>query len=186
MKKKNHSENSKLTLGLALLVMGIILLSNIFQPKKVESSSFESEPVKISGFSENASDESQFPQRILIPEIQTDLNVQSAKLVNGYWEVFNDKAGWGEGTGVPGKNGNQVIFAHARDGLFGNLKYSEIGMKIYVFSKENWYSYEITEIKEVTPDQTEVIEPSDNEMLTLYTCSGFADSKRLIVMAKRI
>ena len=50
----------------------------------------------------------------------------------------------------------------------------------------SWYSYEVVDIKEVYPNQTEVIEETDDETLTLYTCSGFADSKRLIVVAKRV
>ena len=55
-----------------------------------------------------------------------------------------------------------------------------------ILTKEKWYEYEIKEIKEVLPSQTETIAPTKEETLTLYTCSGFSDSKRLIVIAKRI
>jgi len=58
-------------------------------------------------------------------------------------------------------------------------------MKIYVLTKNEWFSYEVSDVKEVLPNQTEVIKPTDDERLTLYTCSGFADTKRLIVTARR-
>lgn len=39
--------------------------------------------------------------------------------------------------------------------------------------------------KEVLPESVEVVAPTTDETLTLYTCTGFADQKRLIVTAKR-
>lgn len=44
--------------------------------------------------------------------------------------------------------------------------------------------YEIEEILEVDPGQTEFLQPTDEETLTLYTCSGFMDRQRFIVQAK--
>ena len=101
-------------------------------------------------------------------------------------EVFPDVAGFGLGSAYPDETGNQVIFAHARKGLFLPLKNVKVGQIVYVMTKEKWFSYKIEEIKEVLPSQTEVIAPTPDQVLTLYTCSGFADSKRLIVKAKRI
>ena len=49
-----------------------------------------------------------------------------------------------------------------------------------------WFNYTVSEIKEVIPSQIEVIAPTPDETLTLYTCSGFGDSMRLIVIAKRV
>ena len=66
------------------------------------------------------------------------------------------------------------------------LKKVKEGQLVYVFTKDKWYSYKIDTIKEVLPTQTEVIAPTDTAVLTLYTCSGFSDSKRLIVQAKRV
>jgi sortase (surface protein transpeptidase) len=33
------------------------------------------------------------------------------------------------------------------------------------------------------PNQTEYLAPSKEDILTLYTCTGWADSKRLVVRA---
>jgi sortase A len=79
--------------------------------------------------------------------------------------------------------GNTVIFAHARDGLFGPLRNIVKGESVYIMMKDRWMSYKVTKTQLVNPDQTEVIAPTKDETLTLYTCSGFLDSKRLIVTA---
>lgn len=211
-KSRLKASKPKLALGFALLFLGLLLF---FGRQKVEgllSQSFETEPVKIYGFSGAKAQEEKIPKRIILPSLNIDLEVKPAREINGYWEVFADSAGWGEGSGLPGEAGNQVIFAHAREGLFLPLRKVSVGMRIYVLSegsldlstlpeelalafkqetgqeklrKSNWYSYEVTDIKEVFPNETEVIAPTNDETLTLYTCSGFADSKRLIVIAKR-
>lgn len=149
------------------------------------SISFESEPIEIK-LAPSDVDEESIPEKIVIPQLGIDLAVDKAEIVGGFWKVFEDRAGWGEGSGVPGKPGNQVIFAHAKEGLFLQLQSIKVGESIYVFTKSGWYNYEVREIKKVYPSQTEVITETDDETLTLYTCSGFRDSKRLIVIAKRV
>ena len=178
-------KRSKLGLGIALLVLGVILLSGKFQSDSaLDQYTLASEPIEVRGFSSGQSEDLVFPNRIVIPALSIDLEVKRAKIIDGFWEVFPDTAAWGSSSGLPGEKGNQVIFAHAREGLFLPLKGVVKGMKIYVTTKDKWYSYEVKEIKEVTPDRIEVIAPTDTETLTLYTCSGFQDSKRLIVVAK--
>src|SRR3990172_1164395 len=209
-KKKNLS---KLGLGIALLVLGAILISERFHfASKISSTSFADEPVEIVGFENVEVDDAKLPKRIVIPELSIDLSIKKAQIKGGYWEVFPDAAGWGEGSGLPNEAGNQVIFAHAREGLFLPLREVKQGMRIYVMNESevdlstlpsevasafqdkgqenirtsSWYSYEVVDIKEVYPNQTEVIKPTDDETLTLYTCSGFADSQSLIVFSKKV
>ena len=176
----------KVGLGISLIALGIIFIfggANIF--KRVNSESFASEPVRIEGFKNVEDSIEKVPQRIILPKQEIDLIVKNSKLIDGYWQVWTDSAGWGEGSGLPGEKGNQVIFAHARRGLFLPLRDVELGDMVYVLAKDKWFQYEVKEIKEVKPTQVEVIAPTEDETLTLYTCSGFADSKRLIVIAKR-
>lgn len=209
--KKPRNLNSKVGLGFALIILGAILVFG--RPEiSLPSQSFATEPVIIQGFQASGQESENIPTNIVIPALSIDLEVKKSKIIGGFWEVFPDTAGWGEGSGLPGENGNQVIFAHAREGLFLPLKKVSLGMRIYVMNESevslstlppnvasafqdngqenirtsSWYTYEVVEIKEVYPNQTEVIEPTDDETLTLYTCSGFADSKRLIVVAKRV
>jgi sortase A len=88
------------------------------------------------------------------------------------------------GSANPGQNGNIVVFAHARNELFGPLRDIKKDETIYILTKDRWYRYSVSGTKLVDPSQIENIKPTDSEQLTLFTCSGFLDSKRLIVHAK--
>lgn len=184
---RGRKVQNKFGLGVALIALGaIFILGSFGLAKKTPSDSFASEPVKVEGFSIGEAPQEKIPSRIVIPSVSIDLEVKPARNLNGYWEVFLDEAAWGEGSGLPGEVGNQVIYAHARKSLFLPLKDIEVGERVYVFTNEGWYAYEVKEIVEVKPTQVEVIAPTQDETLTLYTCSGFSDSRRLIVIAKRV
>ena len=181
-----NGKKSKLGLGVALLIIGYLLFTSKLQERvSVLGTSFEGEPVEVRGLDDSGYDGSLVPQRIVIPKLSLDLEVREAKIINGYWEVFAASGAWGSGSGLPGQVGNQVIFAHAKEGLFLPLKNAKIADIIYVLTPISWYKYEVSEIKEVMPNQTEIIAPTNDETLTLYTCSGFRDTKRLIIIAKR-
>ena len=126
------------------------------------------------------------PTRITIPALDIDLPVAEAKVENDLWQTFAGFAAHGVGSANPGERSNVVIFAHNRAGLFGNLKYAQVGSEITVLSNNRKFRYQVSEIKEITPDQTSTIGPTQEETLTLYTCSGENDKKRLIVIARNI
>lgn len=151
-----------------------------------EVTSFSQEPVRIDKKLLQANDKQKDklpPVRIVIPSANIDLPVKEAKVVKGYWEVFPDRAGFGMGSTYPGEIGNQVIFAHARTGLFLPLKKVKVKDKIFVSTKTKLFTYKVIAIKEVNPNNTDIIGVTDEKTLTLYTCTGFSDSKRLIVIA---
>lgn len=182
---KTSRYSHKLVLGLSLLILGSLLFWNRNNSKITLVSNFENEPVKIEGFKKDKVDEAKIPKRIIVPSISINLEIKKSQIINGYWEVFENTAGWGVGSGIPGQMGNQVIFAHAKEGLFLPLRSIKLGDLVYVLTEEEWFSYKVEEVKEVLPGQIEVIAPSEDEKLTLYTCSGFRDTKRLIVVAGR-
>lgn len=127
---------------------------------------------------------SNYPTRIAIPKYNVDIDIKLAKLINGVWEVNNDSANFGIGSSLPGETGNTVIFAHARDNLFGSLIYVKEGDLVAIQTKDgNWYNYKVNLKKEVEPNQTELVSQTSDKRLTLFTCSGFTDSKRLIITA---
>jgi LPXTG-site transpeptidase (sortase) family protein len=123
------------------------------------------------------------PLRIVIPSLSVDLPIVEAKVIDGYWETSETTASHGIGSSYPGEEGNVVIFAHARENLFGPLRNIKHDDNIYVLTKDSWHRYRVSEIKLVNPNEIENIAPTLSEKLTLYTCSGFLDSKRIIVGA---
>lgn len=182
-KKKKAKTNTLLNkfIGLLFLTLAfVIIYFPSFLPKQPINNN---NPIKINSALLSSKDTSNDPMRILIPKADIDLRVIDAKIVDGYWELSDNTASYGLGSGHPGQKGNTVIFAHARQGLFYNLKDVAINDTIYVFTKNKWYRYKVNKITAVYPNQTEIIKPTKTEVLTLYTCTGFADEKRLIVQA---
>ena len=124
------------------------------------------------------------PIRIVIPSVGIDVPVAEARVVNGYWEVSDVSASHGAGSAFPGTLGNTVIFAHAKEGLFLPLRNVKKTDRIYVFTPNRWYQYRVESIVAVAPTETHMIRQTSDETITLFTCSGFLDTKRLVVRAK--
>lgn len=131
----------------------------------------------------NAQTVAEKPTQIYIPGATINLPVKSAKIAYNTWEVSNSTASFGEGSALPGTIGNTVIFAHAREGLFGNLEAVEENQLIYIFTDHNWYAYRIKEKLIVSPTDIDVIKKSEGAELTLFTCTGLHDSHRLVIKA---
>lgn len=147
--------------------------------KKEEST----QPIKIDSKLFATKEASQNPQRIIIPGYKLDIPIIEARVIDGFWEISETTASHGIGSANPGDNGNIVVFAHARDDLFGPIRNIQNGDEIYLLTKDRWHKFKVEETKLVNPDEVEVVAPTDKETLTLFTCSGFLDSKRLIVKA---
>jgi LPXTG-site transpeptidase (sortase) family protein len=160
------------------------LIAGIKNPTQVHAQNIKikDEPIEVEKLSPTSLGEP--PSRIIIPRLNINLPVFHAKIIDGVWETTLEGASHGEGTANPGQSGNTVIFAHARVGLFLPLRYIQNQDQIYILTKNNWYPYQVKEIKRVFPNELEVISPTQDETLTLYTCDGFADRHRLIVIAK--
>lgn len=194
----NRLKLPQLNLSLALIVLGLVLLlitplykqaTLIWQNQKknvVVQLQTTQEPIKADFGIPEVNSPQDFPIKIIIPSISLNLSVLPSKVINGYWELSENTASFGLGSTPPGIVGNTVIFAHARKGLFGNLDQVKKDDQIYVLTEKGWFLYKIVDIKEVWPNQVEVIKETSSETLTLYTCSGFSDTKRLIVIGKRM
>lgn len=109
--------------------------------------------------------------------------------------VTNDNLLYGAGTmkdnQVMGGENNYALASHHVFGLTGSsqmlfspLEKAKVGMTIYLTDKSMIYTYKITEIESVSPEQTEVLADVVGEStLTLVTCEDKEATKRLIVKA---
>ncbi|MDZ4228438.1 MAG: sortase [Candidatus Levybacteria bacterium] len=101
-----------------------------------------------------------------------------------------------QGTGIPGKNGNAVIFGHSTlpqlfnpkdyKTIFANVYKLKNGDNIYATLNGVTYTYNIFKITVVDPeDSSALIQDYDNSYLTLVTCTPPGTTwKRLIVKAR--
>ncbi len=178
-KKFPTSNNIQTAAGILFVILGLLFL---YKVPIVKTTIQKTEPIVASSEFRKTDNESNV-SRILIPKENIDLTVKHARIIGGYWETSETTASHGDGSSNPGTGGNVVIFAHARVGLFYNLKDVKKDDIIYVFTKDRWYRYKVGEIKSVYPADVTTVSPTKKEVLTLFTCSGFFDEKRLIVKA---
>ena len=92
---------------------------------------------------------------------------------------------------IGGENTNSVIAAHRGYGkalLFRNIDKLEYGDKIYIENFKEEITYEVYEIKLVTPDDIrELAIQEGEEIITLITCHPYrVNTQRYIVKAKAI
>lgn len=122
------------------------------------------------------------PTFISILSLNLSLPVTGATIENNNWTLYEDKVSWLATSKTPGE-GNVILFAHNKPHLFGNLKKLQSGDGIIVQHEGKNYTYYVVEKRRVTPYDTDAV-LSDSDQLTLYTCDGSFDQKRLIVIAK--
>ena len=124
------------------------------------------------------------PTSISVESAGINIAIAPGLIREGEWTLYDDKAAWLSSSSVPGL-GNVIIYAHNREGQFAHLDRAEVGDKIVLAYKSNPLIYKIEDIKKVEPGDVGAI-LSDKDQLTLYTCEGTFDEKRLIVIAKPI
>ncbi|OBZ00637.1 class A sortase [Streptococcus dysgalactiae subsp. equisimilis] len=69
--------------------------------------------------------------------------------------------------------------------LFSPLENAKVGMPVYLTDKQTIFHYEVIEVKDVAPEQVEVIEDVPGErLLTLITCSDVEATGRTVVVGR--
>jgi len=134
--------------------------------------------------------------RKILEELDTKLKVDTlnieGNILQGESSLTMDKGFWHFPISkFPGEKGNVVIIGHrfmnippAKDTFF-NLDKTEIGDEIIVKHQQGEYTYIVVDIKEVLPNDTTVIQDTDDYRLTLITCTPlWTSEKRLVVVAK--
>ncbi len=124
------------------------------------------------------------PTKIEINSLQIALPIQIANMENGKWKFSGEGAFYLEESPLPGEKGNSIIFGHNFPNVFGQLYKLKTGDTFTIsFNDDTTKTFEVKSKFNVTPDQTHILNPTDDTRLTLYTCSGFLDLKRLVITA---
>lgn len=137
--------------------------------------------------------------RLIIPRLGVETTFIEASFVADQWDISQLEAEVAHlaGTAYPGQPGNVVLAGHitipVRDtpGPFYELDQLQNGDKIYVEHRNTTYTYEVFRNLLVESTDIEVVFPTDDNRLTLITCSGWdgslqAYAQRLVVVARFI
>jgi len=103
------------------------------------------------------------------------------------WEALKRGVGQHIGSADPGELGNLVLTGH--DDIYGEvfryLDQLEAGDEVIVFTAANSYIYVVTETMIVAPTYVQVMDPTQEAVLTLITCYPYLiDSQRVVVRAE--
>ncbi len=185
-----YNEGTKLTqsvfLGNLLLIFGLISFIAfsylIFQRYNPQNLAFDlPEAIAVS---DNENSELQ-PIGLRINSIDLALSITPAEIKNNNWQAFPNAISYLKTTVVPGAKGNSVLYGHNWPNLLGDLKKVKPGDNInIIYSDNSSKDFEIEFITKVLPSETSILKDSPDNRVTLYTCTGFLDSERLVVIAK--
>jgi len=162
--------------ALAFFVFGGFLISQRLITRTVD---FQDLPSEYFSSSDN------HVVHIAIPAVHIALPVIEGDYQNATWPTSKTSIVHISSSVEPGKSGNSILYGHNWPNLLGNLKNTQIGQEIEIgYANKSKKTFTITSIQTVNPDNTEVLKNTSESQVTLYTCIGFLDSKRLVVMAK--
>jgi len=131
---------------------------------------------------------------LVIPSIGIDATIFEGESV----DTLNKGVWRRPQTAFPGQNSNTVLVAHRflytqGTNTFYNLDKVKQGDEILVFYKDTVtgeiteHTYKVYETSVVDPTAIEIEDPTDEEILTLYTCTPiWTATHRLVVKAKPI
>lgn len=123
-------------------------------------------------------------QSIDIPDVKIHLQIEEADIKNGIWYISEKQATHLTTSARPGEPGNMVIYGHNKQVIFGSLPYVRIGASIVVAAGDGTiHRYRVISKQTVNPNRVDLVSPTDHELLTLYTCTGFLDSQRTVLQA---
>lgn len=124
------------------------------------------------------------PIGIAFPRLGLNLPVYPAKLTGQTWEYSDRGVSFWTDSALPGKRGNSVLYGHNWPNILGRLDEVAVGdaIEISLASGER-IRFRVRDKRVVGARQNEILDQTDGAQLTVYTCVGFADRKRLVVVA---
>lgn len=124
------------------------------------------------------------PTKIMIPAVGINLPITETAINHGVWQVADDAISHLTISARPGEIGTIILYGHNTNDRFGPIRWLSVGQTIVMQTKDSkTHTYKIVETKDVAPSDVSVLLPTNQEKLILYTCDGFADLQRFIVVA---
>lgn len=125
------------------------------------------------------------PTRLEIKRLGINLPVESQEIKSSIWPETDRGVTFVKGTAIPGSIGNSIFYGHNWASLLGRLPGAKIGDEVVITMDNGTIkTFVITKTKIVSPNDTEVLDDTSFSRLTLYTCTGFLDSKRFVAFAQ--
>lgn len=127
------------------------------------------------------------PSWISIPAVDLELPIVEEGISGHSWGVSDNGISHLDISARPGEVGPIILYGHNTNDRFGPIRWLTVGKEITITNKQNRSrQYRITKTLSVSPSEVSVLVSQQGETLILYTCDGFADLQRFVVIAKPI
>lgn len=185
MAPKNRAKRANRLLPLFLLVVGpvLVILSVTHNLLRLRALTLNRQTVEAYQAISKDQTDSPFPTH-LYSQYFLDIDIDPAQYRAGEWIISPDRASYLVSSARPGQEGNIVIYGHNTRAILGNIRAFKGGEIITLtLAGGATRDYRVAAFSEVPPTRTDLLLPTKEETLTLYTCSGFMDSQRFVVRA---
>lgn len=177
----NFLSNTLLVIGLISILTFGYLLYQRYNPQNLAFNITE-----VSATSENRSSNTQ-PVGVRITSINLVLPITPAEIKENKWQASSNSISHLKTSPIPGEKGNSILYGHNWPNLLGSLKNVNPGEKItIIYSDNSSEDFEIEYKTKVSPSEISILNNSEDSRITLYTCAGFLDTERLVVVARRL
>jgi len=126
------------------------------------------------------------PERLIIKDLGINLPIVPTQISNNQWGLTDSGVSYLATSPLPGNQGNSVLYGHNWKSILGNLQKVKVGDTIDVVYKDGSKEFVVMYIQIVSPQDISVLDPTEDSRITLFTCTGFLDSKRLVVSAREV
>lgn len=164
-----------IALGVLLLVFAGLLTYQRYNPKRLEFKNVKISHIKPSEIA---------PIAISIPSQNIKNSIYPAKIENNNWETTDKGVSYLASTPIPGEKGNSIFYGHNWQSVLGNLTKVKPGQEIIItLNNGELKKFTINYTSIVSPDDSHILDQSQDNRITIYTCTGFLDSKRFVAVA---
>ncbi|RJR15362.1 sortase [Candidatus Microgenomates bacterium] len=164
--------------GAVLLTTGLFLTWQRYNPNRLKFQYELSAPTPMHTVE---------PLILQIPAAHISVPIQTTALTDNRWPTTTQGVTYLANSPLPGDRGNSIMYGHNWENILGDLTKVKPGDTISVsFNNALVKDFRVSYVQIVSPDQTHVLSPTSDSRLTIYTCTGFLDSKRLVVVSEPI
>ncbi|MFZ1721451.1 MAG: sortase [Microgenomates group bacterium] len=128
---------------------------------------------------------SDWPTHLKLTLNQEPIELLPAQISTDSWEISQHSASVLTNPSFLGlPKTSTIIYGHNWPRLLGNLHNLKVGDTLYIKVNDTWRELYIESSDIVSATELSALSAMDETSVVVYTCTGFLDSKRLVVLAK--
>ncbi len=125
------------------------------------------------------------PVEIQIPTVHMDLPIRETTITHNTWQIADAGVSHLALSSRPGEHGPIILYSHNTNDRFGPIRWLREGQAIQLLTDDKTvHTYTIIKTTDIDPTKTAIFFSEKGETLFLYTCDGFADLQRFVIIAK--